>query len=259
MSEHLTHGWEPDLADDDSLLRAYVRGNAVRTCAMAERGGGRAARWDEVTAADPRSPFVFDNMAVLLQPPEYVDLPSVVARLEAFYPPERHYCFLSPFPTPDLRDYGWHLMGHPPVMLRPAGGSAPPPPPELRLEPVDAANVEVFLTTLVEAYPVPSAPVAQVAPAWLADDLKLFIGYVGDEPVGTAGARLGHGIVDVEWVSTYPRFRGRGYGAALTWAATLASPGDPAMLIASDDGQPVYERMGYLRLLRMTLWHRPPR
>jgi len=26
------------------------------------------------------------------------------------------------------------------------------------------------------------------------------------------------------------------------------------MLIASDPGQPVYERMGYLRLSRFTLW-----
>jgi hypothetical protein len=26
------------------------------------------------------------------------------------------------------------------------------------------------------------------------------------------------------------------------------------VLIASDPGQPVYERMGYLRLMRMTMW-----
>jgi hypothetical protein len=30
--------------------------------------------------------------------------------------------------------------------------------------------------------------------------------------------------------------------------------GKPAILIASDLGQPVYERMGYLQLSRLTLW-----
>jgi hypothetical protein len=29
------------------------------------------------------------------------------------------------------------------------------------------------------------------------------------------------------------------------------------VLIASDDGQPVYQAMGYLRLMRLTMWHRP--
>jgi predicted GNAT family acetyltransferase len=76
--------------------------------------------------------------------------------------------------------------------------------------------------------------------------------------VATAGARLGHGLNDVEWVSTRPEVRGRGYGAALTWAATLVEPDLPAALLASDDGQPVYEQMGYLRIMRLTVWHRPP-
>jgi hypothetical protein len=31
----------------------------------------------------------------------------------------------------------------------------------------------------------------------------------------------------------------------------------PAVLIASDDGQGVYESMGFVRLLRLTMWDRP--
>lgn len=261
MTEHLTHGWEPDLDPADSLLRRHFLAMARRSCAMAERAGGSAGRWDDVAAADARSPFVFDNIAVLLQPPEYTDLDDVLRRLGGFYPPERHVALLSAWPTRDLtgpQDGGWQLMGHPPVMLRPAGGSAPPLPPGLEIRPVDAATVDVFLRTLVEAYPMPETPATVDGAPWLADDLRLFIGYADGEPVGTAGAHLANGIVDVEWVSAYSRFRGRGFGAALTWAATLASPEDPAMLIASDDGQPTYQRMGYLRLLRATMWHRPP-
>jgi hypothetical protein len=52
--------------------------------------------------------------------------------------------------------------------------------------------------------------------------------------------------------------RGRGFGAAVTWAATLADPAKPAVLIASDPGRPVYERMGYLRLMRLTMWGGTP-
>ena len=92
----------------------------------------------------------------------------------------------------------------------------------------------------------------------LDSDIRLWVGYEGDRAVGTAGVIVAHGVNDVEWISVYDDCRGKGYGAALTWAATLADPSLPAVLIASDPGQPVYERMGYLRLTRMSVWFRPP-
>jgi hypothetical protein len=96
-------------------------------------------------------------------------------------------------------------------------------------------------------------------PRILDGPLHLFTGYVDGRPVATSGARVGHGIVDIEWVSCLEEARGAGVGAAMTWAAAMVCPELPATLIASDDGQPVYERMGFLRVLRMTMWHRPPR
>jgi hypothetical protein len=51
-----------------------------------------------------------------------------------------------------------------------------------------------------------------------------------------------------------PEARRRGYGAALTWRATLADPAWPALLIATTDGRAVYEQMGYMALFRFTLW-----
>jgi hypothetical protein len=47
--------------------------------------------------------------------------------------------------------------------------------------------------------------------------------------------------------------------SALTWRVTLADPGLPALLLASDEGRPVYERMGYMRLFRSALWSRDRR
>jgi GNAT superfamily N-acetyltransferase len=88
--------------------------------------------------------------------------------------------------------------------------------------------------------------------------ITLFVGYLAGRPVATSGTYAAHGINDVEWVSTHPDARGKGVGASMTWAAATVLASEPSMLIASDDGQGVYERLGYLRLLRLTMWHRPP-
>lgn len=262
MSEHLTHGWEPDLAADDTVLRSFVLAQAEHCAFLAERTGGRAARWDDAAAADAGSPVFFDNMAVLLRPPAYTDLADVLTRLDGFYAAGTHVSLLSAWPTPDLATVspGWELMGHPPLMLRPAGGTAPPPPAGLEIVPVtDGHGLEGFVATLMAAFemaPADGMPLAD--PRILGGPLRFFLGLLDGMPVATAGARLGHGLVDVEWVATLPDARGRGIGAALTWAATLADPALPAILIASDAGAPVYSRMGYLRLLRTTMWHRPP-
>ncbi|MEU7898258.1 GNAT family N-acetyltransferase [Nonomuraea sp. NPDC049152] len=258
--EHLTHGWEPDLDAGDSLVRRFVLANADRNAFVAACAGGRAERWEDLAVADPASQVLFDNAAVLLRPPAYIDLADTLRRLLAFYPPERHFVFLSVWPTPDLSGEGLELMGHPPLMLRPPGGTRPAVPETLRIVPVaDRLGLDDFVGTLVEAYPMPEAKGTIFGDVRvLRGPVKLFVGYVGDQPVATSGARLGHGIVDVEWVSTLPAYRGRGIGTALTWAATAVEPDQPAMLIASDEGRPVYEAMGYLRLMRLTMWHRPP-
>jgi len=257
--DHLTHGWEPELAGSDTLLRQFVLASAHRSVELAERGGGRGEVRPNVSLADPASPVMFDNVAVLLQPPAYVDLDATMQEILAFYPPERHVVLLSAWPTPDLSADGFELMGHPPLMFRPPGGEAPPAPDGLDIRAVTSeAALADFVTTMVEAYPMPGAERTMLSnPALLDGPVRLFVGYVDDRPVATAGARLGHGLVDVEWVSARPEVRGQGIGAALTWAATLVEPDLPAALIASDDGQPVYEQMGFIRMMRLTLWHRP--
>ena len=258
--EHLTHGWEPDLAADDSVLRSFVLSIAARGEAMARAVDGRDRRWDDLAVADPASPVLFDNSAVLLQPPCYTDIDDAMERALAFYPQERHFVLLSAWPTPDLRAFGFELMGHPPFMLRPAGGSAPSLPTGLTIRRVDDRDtLDDFVATLAEAYPMPEARGTALAdPSVVGGAITMFVGYLEGRPVATAGTHVSHGVNDVEWVSTLPTCRGRGIGAALTWSATLVDPSLPAVLIASDDGQPVYEAMGYVRVQRLTMWHRPP-
>jgi GNAT superfamily N-acetyltransferase len=256
---HLTHGWEPDLDASDSLLRRYVLAYADRVEAMARAIGGRARRTEVYSAADPASPVMFDNAVVLLQPSTSVDLPDALTEALAWYPPERHVVVLSPFPTPDLRPLGLSLMGHPPLMYRPAGGTAPAVPDGLSIREVaDEADLAEFIETLVDAYPMPGGEASGVADFRALDaSIRLFVGRVEGVAVATSGARVGHGVNDVEWVSTRAQFRRRGIGEALTWAATLSAPELPAVLIASDDGQGIYESMGFVRLLRLTMWERP--
>jgi GNAT superfamily N-acetyltransferase len=51
-----------------------------------------------------------------------------------------------------------------------------------------------------------------------------------------------------------PSARGKGYGGALTAAATAAARDLPAVLQASDDGQPVYAHLGFQSDTPCALW-----
>jgi hypothetical protein len=165
----------------------------------------------------------------------------------------------SPFPTPDLRGDGLHLVGHPPFMVRPPGGRGPEPVPGLEVRRVeDAADLAVFERTVIDGYPVPDMDPDAVPtlfhPRYLDGTSHLYLGLVGGEPVATAAAHVAAGVNHVEFVATLPEARGRGIGAAMTWAATVSKPQLPAVLIASDDGRGVYASLGYLATSRWTLW-----
>jgi hypothetical protein len=261
MSEQgLVHGWEPHTPYDDSLLRGFVLAMAERLAFLAEASGGVVERADDAIIACARSMIVFDNGVVLLKPPPLIDLDAILDRADALVPRDQPYLVVSAWHLPDLTSRGLKLMGHPPFMFRPAGGLVTPPPPELEIREVrDASDLAVFLRALGDGYPMPGAEGSSIAdPRVLGGPVRLYTGFVDGRPVATSGAYVGHGVNDVEWVSTMPDARRHGYGEALTWTATTVDPSLPAVLIASDDGQSVYERMGYLRLLRTTLWWRMP-
>ena len=96
-----------------------------------------------------------------------------------------------------------------------------------------------------------------LSPALLGGPMRFWLGYVDGEPVAVSAAVCTRGLNLVTYVAALPAARGRGVGGAVTWAATLADPDGPAILVASDDGRPVYERLGYLALERWTAWLRP--
>jgi hypothetical protein len=145
-------------------------------------------------------------------------------------------------------------------MLRPPGGAAPAVPPELEIRRVtEARSLAAFEATLVEGYPLEELPppcrgCLYHPDALAAGRLRCWVGWVDGRPVSVSAAWVADGVVDVVWVATLPRARRRGYGEALTWRAALTQADLPAVLLASDDGRPVYRRMGFLPLLRFTVW-----
>ena len=230
---------------------------------LAAASGGRAAQWSDVRAADAGSVCPFVNSAVLLKLPTSGDLSQLTHELDEFYAAGEGGSWLlwSSQPTPGLADLGYSDWGQPPLMVRPAGGAPPPQPPELRIiEVTDVASLAAWEMTFIDGYPLhwlqPAQPGTLFSPHVLDGPLRLWLGLVDDEPVGVAAAFTSAGVIGVHMVATMPKARGRGYGAALTWQASLSSPDLPAVLQASDMGRPVYERMGFRMVAPMSLWER---
>ena len=255
--EVLADGWGAGEPDDDTLLRAGVMSIADRVRHHAAAVGVRLVDDGQWVAAALARSGIFSNAGVLVRPPR--DWSAVVESMMGLAPDGVPRLLLSPFPTPDLRVSGLHLVGHPPFMIRPAGEGGPRAVDRLEIREVATPDDLIeFERTLIEAYPIPDMDSSRVPtlfpPSFLGGRSHLFIALVEGEVVATASAHVAAGVNHVEFVSTRAAFRGRGIGAAVTWAATVAEPSLPAVLIASDDGRGVYEALGYVAVNRWTLW-----
>ena len=83
----------------------------------------------------------------------------------------------------------------------------------------------------------------------LLDDPRwhIFVGYAEGEAVATAASYVSDHAVDVTLVTCRKEARGRGFGRAVTRRPSRSTRRKPAMLLASDDGQPVYRVDGVPR------------
>ena len=266
--EYLDPGYDSVTPDGDNLLNDFSRAEVEGWRRWAIAAGGRHGEDAElgVSWVDTGCAAVFGNPSHWTRPLRADQAELVVNNLARQYEQSSGgpFVIFSSFPTPDLRAVGMAPVGHPPLMVRPApntaatseGSSA-----QLRIERVSTVQqLHDFERTLIEAFPVdeliPWTPGSFVPEGLLGDDAwHLLVGYDEvNQPVATSAAFVTDQIVDVTWVSCQPNSRRRGFGEAMTLAATLADLAKPFLLIASDDGRPVYLRMGYVTLLRFTLW-----
>lgn len=260
--EELEDGCRAATPDGDNLVLDFARAEAAAFAAVSAAKGGRVLDDDEagLHLRDMGVGTPFGNVALLTRPVVDVDNADVAGRVRTFFAGHEGgpYLVLSPWRTLDWSAHGFSPVGHPPLMFRPVG-EAPPTPGGLRIEcAVDADTLAAFERTFVEAYPAPEMLPWERAsfldPAILGTDWRFYVGYEGDVAVGTAAAFVSPAVTLVELVSTRPECRGKGFGAALTAAASTADADQPAMLISSDDGRGVYDSLGYLPLQRYTLW-----
>ncbi|WP_328521635.1 hypothetical protein [Kribbella sp. NBC_00359] len=256
--ETLATGWEPELAPADSLVRQAVLAHASWAIDAPRRAGQPwydGDTWAGGILGD-RGPLT--NWVVPKQP---VDPAEVIAEAARELPNNVPYLFVSAWPTRDLREHGLALAGHPPLMVHLPAIPTTPPATDLEIRQVtDAAGLADAERVLVEGYPLPELQPFQPGAVYDVSFLEgsaVWVGYDGDVPLATSTAHHAAGLTVVENVAVMPAARGRGAGAAITWAATTHHPDHPAALIASDNGQPVYQRLNYLRLERWTVWVRP--
>jgi len=246
----LRTGWEDATPAADTLALACLRAMADRAADWARAAGGRLRHDPGTVLADALSPCPFLNVAAVAG---VLDV-AAARTLGGFFPEGRPIVVITPHPTGDLTQAGLRLAGHPPLMVRPAGGAVAPAPAGVVVAEVrDAAGLAAWDRVLAAGYPMPPSP----APAaLLGGRTRFWLATVDGVPAATALSYTAHGVVDVEAVATLPQFRRRGAGAAVTAAATVADPASPAVLVSSDDGAGVYRGLGFLPVTRWTLWWR---
>jgi hypothetical protein len=261
---HLTTGWEPHRPLTDGLVRRFVHAFASSHTAPVHLLGGRVVRHPGYVVWDLGRPAGFLAGALLLRPLPYEAWEDELAALETDLLPHGHgeVVLFSPWPTPDLRDCGWRLLGHPPLLLRPTGEVAPPPPGWLEVVEVDdGRTLTDWEQVAIEGYPFddlrPASPGRLVDDRLLADpSFHAWVGYRDGDPVAIGTSYLAHGVNVFSLGVTLPTSRGRGAWQLLARRRLARFPSRPAMGLFSDLSRGPAEALGFLPLARWTAWSR---
>jgi hypothetical protein len=127
-------------------------------------------------------------------------------------------------------------------------------------EATDRDGVELFERAFVEGYPVhidgTYQPGLLFREGVLAGPLRFWVGLKDGKAVSVAAGCTEVGVHGIYAVATLPDERGHGYAGAVTYAA-LAEANVPVTLQASDDGFPVYRRLGFEQVGTYKLWIGP--
>lgn len=109
----LEDGWSVHAPVGDTLLRRFVLSSAASWEAVSQAMDGRVMHDDGVVAADlGRSSGLF-NAATLLRPLSLGDADERLSAIEGFFDARGSgsVLLISAWPTPDLHDWGWELVG----------------------------------------------------------------------------------------------------------------------------------------------------
>ena len=221
----------------------------------ASSGRGATVHRAAAATADDRSAIA--NVVVLEQP--MLDMDQAICEVDDLFPRGVPFSARECGPTSDLSRYRLALVGHPPLMFRPPSTARDWPSTSLDVRWVsnsdELADAE---RVLVDGYPMPELqPFTARSPVHAS-----VAGHVDANRRGVrrrrsachGGGALGSRRHPRRVCRCDAQGAGKGACAAVTAAATHGVPAAVGVLLATDDGQPVYERLGYLRLERWTLW-----
>ena len=178
--EHLTHGWEPDTPASDSLVRQFLEGTAAAGSSWPRpSAGGR--RGNRRRDGRPRVARVLRQhrrvaRAVRTAGPRRRSSAPSTSSIHAETDRAR---LLALSRRGIFRADGFELIGHPPFMVRPAGGESPRRGVAgLEIRRVETAEEAAnFGRLLAEAYPMPGAEVSPLVRTPVLDGpLRLFNG-----------------------------------------------------------------------------------
>jgi GNAT superfamily N-acetyltransferase len=196
-----------------------------------------------------------------LKPP-YDDVEGTAAAVRAYFA-ERNLPFRVSFRgadrarcAPALDAAGWRHGGDPaPGMTLALPATPSPAPAGLGIEEVRTAEQLVGFREAAFrgfGYPVAAARLFLGERLLTLPNVRLYAGRSGDAVVATSMLITTGDVAGIYWVATLEEQRGRGYGAALTWAAAVGGEQRGcriASLQASKQGRPVYARMGFAHVL----------
>jgi ribosomal protein S18 acetylase RimI-like enzyme len=262
--EVLETGYGDGTPGGDNLLNDFARGDADAYEALARARGDRVLELPQfnVTFLDGSSGSPFGNAVVMRAPLDEEAWRECASHMHAFFAeaPGGPFLVMSAWPTPDLRPHDFGLVGHPPLMLRPVGPLARRTVTGFEIIPVtDAQTARDFENALIHGYPIPEmqpfVPGAFLPATALGNDRwRHFVGYLDGQPVATGSSFVTDHFQHVEFIAALDAARGRGIGYEITAHVTVVDPDRPAMLIASDLGRPIYDKLGYVTISRHTLW-----
>ena len=124
-------------------------------------------------------------------------------------------------------------------------------PEGLRLELAPPESIGVLTDVMLAGFGMPGwlkDPMIEMFGGFASEELVNVLATLDGEPVASGSAYLGDGTAGIYNIATMEAFRGRGIGYAVTaWLmnAGLERGCDQTILHASQDGFPVYERLGY--------------
>jgi hypothetical protein len=262
---HLTTGWEQGAPPGDSLVRRYLFHSAAACEAFATAASGRSLRTPAFLAADLGVPSGYFNAAVLVQPPAPSGIGALLDEIGDFFADGHGEAMLwSPWPLPEasLARRGWHLGGHPPLLVRPPASLVPPPgAPDIDIRPVaDPAGLAAWEQVVVEGYPLPELQpfrAGRLAHPRILDDarMRMWVGYDGAGIAASAGTLfVEDDIASLTLGVTRPEARSAGHWRRQAVERLLAAPDVWVTGVFSDMSRGPAEGLGFVPVIRLALW-----